>query len=575
MKAVILFAGICSLCLHLSPVSGSDPAKFRQGVVAADHAAASEAGAEMLRRGGNVVDAAVATSFALSVVRPASCGIGGGGYMVIWDEKSQKAIVIDYRERAPQWASPELYEGLEETTHAEAANVRGGLACGIPGTVAGLCYAAETYGSLPLPVLLEPALRLCEEGVEIDAHDVEVQKSTLDKFEQFPGYRQRYEPLLRLYLNQGRPWQKGDRFRSPQKLALERISRDGPRGFYAGPTAAELVSVVGQHGGRLQENDLNVSIPVERSALTGEFHGFRVITMPPPSSGGIALLECLGTLAAWEKREQRALDSLGHNSPDYVHVVTEAMKHAFADRAEYLGDTDYVDVPVARLLSAENAEQTAARIDLTKTMPPEHYGRFGAGDDSGTSHFSVVDQQGNAVACTETINLTFGSFVVLPESGVLLNNQMDDFAAQPGKPNAFGLIQSAANAVQPGKKPLSSMTPTILLRDGKATFACGGSGGPRIISATLQTVLNYSVFGRTPADAVAAPRFHHQWSPNEILVERTLSTSLTPLLEERGHVVKNSGGLAAVQAASRSIAGSEPELQGGSDPRKHGVPAGH
>ncbi len=551
------------------PVFGQD---FERGVVAADHVAASEAGAEMLRRGGNVVDAAVATSFALSVVRPASCGIGGGGFMVIWDAKEHRAIVIDYRERAPKWASREMYNGMGDTVDSESASIRGGLAPAIPGTVAGLCYAAETYGSLPLNVLLEPALRLCETGVPVDEHDLEVQASALKTVRKYPNYNKTYQSLVGMYLNNGKPWQIGDIFYSPQGPALRRIAANGASGFYDGETALELVRVVADHGGKIGLDDLKVRIPAERVAVQGGFRGAQIFTMPPPSSGGIALLQSLSILEEWEQKSGRRLESFGHNSPEYLHVFTESLKHAFADRAEFLGDSDFVDVPVQRLLDRKYAAETASRIDEGKTQKSSEYGRFFGQDDAGTSHFSVMDHLGNAVACTETINLTFGSFVVLPESGVLLNNQMDDFAAQPGQPNAFGLLQSEANAVAPGKKPLSSMTPTILVRNGKAVLACGGSGGPRIITATIQTVLNHEVFGMSPVDAVSARRIHHQWYPDELLTEREIDGDVDEKLRGRGHVVEKSGGLAAVQAVARNAGGAT--LSGGSDPRKHGRPAG-
>jgi gamma-glutamyltranspeptidase/glutathione hydrolase len=574
---------VCRLvCLNLisgvmligsSPRCAAQTAKssFEHGVVAADHAAASEAGARILRQGGNVVDAAVATSFALSVVRPASCGIGGGGFMVIWDAQKQQPVAIDYRERAPAAADSSLFGRPEESDLPEPRSVRGGLASGIPGHVAGLCYAAEQYGSLPLAALVQPAIDLCREGVEVDEHDMDVQVSTLAKLRKHSRYQERFALLLKLYLNDGTPWKKGDRFYSPQLKTLEIIAQLGPDGFYRGDVAGAMVATVASDGGVLTNEDLAGYSATVRQPLQASFHGRRLITMPPPSSGGVALLQTLQSLEAWENSSGNTLESLKHNSADYVHVVTEAMKHAFADRAEFLGDTDYVDVPIQRMLSPAYAKHVAARFDMQKTLSMEKYGRFTLSDDGGTSHFSVMDGQGNAVACTETINLTFGSFVVVPEFGILLNNQMDDFTANPGKPNAFGLIQSKANAVEPGKKPLSSMTPTIVVEDGQATYACGASGGPRIITATLQSLLNHLVFGMEPAAAVAAPRFHHQWSPEELLLERSLMSTTSTELAARGHKLQQASGLAATQAAGRA----DNLLLGGSDPRKHGHPAGH
>ncbi|MEY3457541.1 MAG: Gamma-glutamyltranspeptidase precursor [Planctomycetota bacterium] len=571
-RGVLLLASICVWAGAAATGVSMDPAEgYSRGVVAADHPAASEAGASILRRGGNVVDAAVATSFALSVVRPASCGIGGGGFMMIWRAAEREAVALDYRERAPAGAVSELYLPERSGDLPEPASVRGGLACGIPGTVAGLCFAAERYGSFPLRELLAPAIALCEQGVVIDAHDIEVQGQVLEKLRRIPGYEQRFSGLLKLYLNNGRPWRPGDRFYSPQGAVLKEIAERGSQGFYSGAVAESIVRTVRGEGGVLDVADLAGYEPTIRRPLTGSFHGREILTMPPPSSGGIALLQSLQSLEEWERQSGRTLNQLGHNSVPYVHTVTEVLKHAFADRAEFLGDADYVRVPVDRLLSRRYASHLAAQVQQDAVLEPARYGRFFLNDDGGTSHFSVLDSAGNAVACTETINLAFGSFVVVPEYGVLLNNEMDDFAADPGKPNAFGLLQSANNSIEPGKRPLSSMTPTIVVRDGRAVLAAGASGGPRIITATLQNVLNQLVFGMSPEEAVSAPRFHHQWSPNELLLEGALDAEVSSGLSRKGHELRRSGGLAASQSAAVSGAG----LMGGSDPRKHGKPAGH
>lgn len=567
------------IALTAASLPAQQEAVFQRSVVAADHPAASEAGASIMRQGGNAVDAAVATSFALAVVRPASCGVGGGGFMLIWNAEKQTAVSLDYRERAPAAATRDMYlkpaagvggNATATESEGEPGSVRGALAAGIPGTVAGLCHAAETYGSLPLNKLLEPAIRLCREGVEIDEHDLDVQRSTLQTLRKYPGYETRFALLLSQYLNHGKPWKKGDRFFSPLLPALELIAAHGADGFYAGEVAEAIQELMRADGGIITAQDLQSRVPAEREVLQAKFHGDTVLTMPPPSSGGLALIQTLQSLEHWEQLSSTSLKKLNHNSADYVHVVSEALKHAFADRAEFLGDTDFVDVPLKRLLSDSYARQTAARIDRSRTLPAEAYGRFFAGSDGGTSHFSVIDSVGNAVACTETINLTFGSFSVVPRYGIILNNQMDDFSARPGEPNAFGLMQSEANAVQPGKKPLSSMTPTIVVRDGKAVFSCGASGGPRIITATLQVLLNFELFEMTPRQAVSAARFHHQWYPHELLLERTLASELTGPLSGLGHQIRRSSSLAASQAVARTAVG----LNGGSDPRKHGSPAG-
>jgi gamma-glutamyltranspeptidase/glutathione hydrolase len=324
-------------------------------------------------------------------------------------------------------------------------------------------------------------------------------------------------------------------------------------------------------GGIITAKDLRSIAPKERQVLRGEFLGKQILAMPPPSSGGIALLEVLNVLSAWNKNHPADVGTLTHNQPLYLQLLTEAMKHAYADRAEYLGDTDFVKVPIRRLISREYAQELAGRISLKETKPLKSYGRTQPVKDAGTSHFSVMDAAGNAVACTETINTVFGSLFVEPKFGIVLNNEMDDFAAIPGEPNAFGLIQSEANAVEPGKKPLSSMTPTIVLHDGKAVLALGGSGGPRIISSTLQVLLNVMWFGKEPQEAVALPRIHHQWLPNVLYIEDPLLEKMQTPLEQRGHKIEKRNNLAVVQAILRTPQG----LKAASDPRKHGSPAGY
>ncbi len=560
----------CFLALSISPFRSPATAqeiRFQHAVVAADHPEASEAGAKILRQGGNVVDAAVATSFALSVVRPASCGIGGGGFMVIWDTNLQQSVAIDYRERAPQAVTTKMFE---DGSPDEPRSVRGGLAAGVPGNVAGLCYAAEKYGTLPIATLVQPAIDLCRNGVEIDVHDQDVQASTLEKLKKHKDYEVRFSLLRKLYLNDGQPWKKGDRFFSPQLSTLEAIAARGAAGFYKGEVAESMVKTVAAESGVMTLTDLGSYEPTPRETLTAQFQQRQIVSMPPPSSGGIALLQTLQSLEEWESQNGQSLRQLKHNSPEYVHTVTEALKHAFADRAEFLGDTDFVKVPVEKLLQRDYAKQIAQKIVPGKTLAMAEYGRFFLPSDGGTSHFSVMDIKGNAVACTETINLTFGSFVVVPEFGILLNNQMDDFTANPGKPNAFGLIQSPANAVEPSKRPLSSMTPTLVIENGKAVYACGASGGPRIITATLQSLLNRTVFEMSPATAVSAARFHHQWSPDELLLEPSLFRSIGPQLTAMGHTIQRSSALAASQSAAKE----SNDVRGGSDPRKHGQPAG-
>lgn len=550
-------------CLTLPSVGADDVP--RQAIVAADHELASAAGIEMLRAGGNVVDAAVATSFALAVVRPESCGLGGGGFLLLWDANRREGIALDYRERAPTAAGRDMFT---QPGVASAASRRGGLAVGVPGTVAGLCYALEHYGTLSRAQVLAPALRLARDGFPVDAAMRDGRTDVLKNLRDVAAPRDAFAPLFGLYLDR---MDRPERFSSPLVAVLERVADKGAAGFYEGPVAAAVVSAVREQGGVLTTDDLQRMEPVDRTPLTGTFADTTVVTMPPPSSGGVALLESLGILSAYEvEHPDRALRALGQNSPEYIHLVTEALKHAFADRARFLGDPDFVAVPVERLLSPDALQTLARQIDPIATHAPDVYGRHTLPDDAGTSHFSIIDAAGNAAACTETINTSYGSLVVAPEYGIVLNNQMDDFTSAPGQPNAFGLIQSEANAIAPGKKPLSSMTPTILVREGKAVYAVGASGGPRIISASLQVLLNLTQFGMPPQQAVSAPRFHHQWSPNELKLEPSFEPDVVTELEHRGHSVVRAEKLAAVQAAARTAAG----LRGGSDPRKGGAPRG-
>jgi gamma-glutamyltranspeptidase/glutathione hydrolase len=556
------------------PAAPTDEKVYEQAVVAADHPLASAAGLAILKAGGNVVDAAVATSFALTVLRPASCGLGGGGFMVIWNAKDQQATVIDYRERAPAAATHNMYAKLPGTDkQRQLASRQGPLAVAVPCTVAGLSYAVKEYGTLDLKTVMLPAIQLARRGVPINEHMRSVQKGMLARIKNGTLNPDEFKTLVDEYLNHGKPWKEDARFYSPQLKTLELIAEYGRDGFYQGAVAEAMVAACGKSaGGILTLEDLKATQPIIRKPLSTNFDGYQILTMPPPSSGGIAIIESFNIIKALEKQTlKHPFGKLKYHSPEEIHLLTEVMKHAFADRAEYLGDADFVPVPIDRLTSGSYASELARRIDPQQTKSIKEYGRYIPPQDGGTSHFSVMDAQGNAVACTETINLTFGSYVVIPKYGIVMNNEMDDFAAISGKPNAFGLIQGKANEIEPGKKPLSSMSPTIAVKDGKAVFSAGASGGPRIISSTLQVLLNMIVFGMTPTQAVDAPRIHHQWVPEDLLLEPELFGQAGEKLKRFGHSTKKSSGLAASQAVSRQPDG----LRGHSDPRKHGAAAGH
>ncbi len=562
-RVVVVIALVSAMAIPTKAVRSEDDV-YQHGAVAADHALASEVGVEILKQGGNVVDAAAAVGFALSVLRPASSGIGGGGFMLIWDAKEQRCIVLDYRERAPLRATAEMF-AVGQVENLPHSSVRGPLAAAVPGHVAGLCHAVEKFGRLPIVDVLAPAIRLARDGVPADTHYVNTLKSASKTWSKWPkDFRQKFSAFHGSYLRGSKPIKVGDTVTSPQLPALEQIAVHGAAGFYSGPVAESLLELNRHNGGLFTAEDFRDMQPVRREPLKLSYHGYDVLTMPPPSSGGIAMLT---TLQILEELDAKLPSS---SEAESAHRLTEAFKHAFADRAEFLGDADFAEVPVSKLISREHARELASRIDLKHTQPTKSYGRFAPVNDSGTTHFSVIDADGNAVACTETVNTEYGSWIVEPKFGILLNNEMDDFAAVPGQPNAFGLIQSSANAIAPRKKPLSSMTPTILVKDGKAVFALGAAGGPRIITATTQVLLNLIHRNQTPAAAVQAPRLHHQWLPDVLDLEPRLHRDLREPLTALGHKTQERNGNAVTQAVSRRPDG----LRAGSDARKGGRPAG-
>jgi gamma-glutamyltranspeptidase/glutathione hydrolase len=551
---------------------------YPNACVAADHYLASQAGAEILRAGGNAVDAAVATSFALSVVRPYSCGIGGGGFMVIYlrehpRHKGPIVATLNYRETAPAAVRPDIFEN-DPDPHAAT---HGGKAVCVPGTVAGLLEALEKYGTLDRRRVLAPAIRLAREGFTVDRHYVE---STHDDELVIPWLRndharqKRFDFLWNRFLRQGAV-REGDRIDIPeQAAALEQIAEQGRDAFYKGEIAHAIVAAVRADGGWITLDDLAACTPRWVQPLRATFRGREVITMPPPSSGGIVLAQVFTMLESRWSDFDRIVREKGHNSPEYIHFVAEAARHAFADRARYLADPDFAHVPLRTLLDRDRLTARAARIDPDHALPPETCGTGEIPpDDAGTSHFSVVDRWGNAVACTETMNLIFGSFVAVERFGFILNNEMDDFLTRTGRPNAFALSHADRNRPQPGKRPLSSMTPTIVLDDdGAVRLVVGGAGGPRIISATLQAALNALVWDMPADAALAAPRFHHQWEPDRLDLEPPLYDHMRIVaLTMRGHKLAARKSVGNVQIIRRVSDAYEAAC----DPRKGGKPAGY
>ncbi len=507
---------------------------------------------EILEQGGNAVDAAVATAFALGVVGPASSGLGGGGFMVIYTAKEKKAHALDFREKAPKAVRADLYN--RKGRLVPELSRRGALAVAVPGEVAGLTEALKRFGSLPLETVISPAIRYATEGFPVRPQLLKAIEQHLSTIRKLPNFS-------RLFLkSDGSMYKKRELIRQPELgETLKAIAREGSRVFYEGWIAQAIVGQLKKAGGILTFEDLKEYKPVWREPILGTYRDRTVITMPPPSSGGIALVQMLNVLEGYQLRQ------FSHNSTPYLHLLTEVMKHAFADRATYLGDPDFVEVPVKRLLSKKYASWIRNRISSDYTHPASYYGLASfKPKKGGTTHFGVLDGEGNAVSASLTINTRFGSKVLVRETGIILNNEMDDFSIRAGLPNVYGLIGGRANSIQPKKRPLSSMAPTIILQGDRPVLVVGASGGPRIISATLQAILNALDFGMPIKKAISSPRIHHQWKPNKLMVEGKISRKTRSSLARRGHSIKVRSSLGAVQA----ILVEKEKISGEADPRK-------
>jgi len=548
-KSRIVFTVI--ICFNLLGIADlSFAQRDASGLVVSDSLLATKAGMEILERGGNAVDAAIATAFALSVVDQASSGLGGGGFMVIYDAKERRAHALDFRETAPEAARKELY--VKDGKPVPSLSLTGGLAVAVPGEVAGLLAAFKRFGNLPLQVLMAPAISFATEGFPLEAalrFAIDRQQATMKKF----------PDLARVFLPKDQVPTESELIRQPELgESLKAIVSQGTEVFYQGWIAQAIVDAVKKEGGILTLDDLKNYKAVWREPLIGQYRKRTVIAMPPPSSGGVALLQMLNVL------DGHALKKLPHNEGTYLQLLAEVMKHAFADRAQYLGDPDFVKAPLVMLTSKDYAAWIRGRISPVKTQPPKFYGlvNFKA-EQGGTTHFSVVDRFGNAVACTQSVNTRFGSKVLVSKTGIVLNNTMDDFAIHPSG-NVYGLVGNEANALQPKKRPLSSMAPTILLQGERPEIVVGGAGGPRIISATLQTILNLIDFQMPVKEAVGSPRIHHQWMPDNLIVEADIPAEAKRSLERRGHNVRERGVVGVVQA----IMVKQGKASGAADPRK-------
>jgi gamma-glutamyltranspeptidase/glutathione hydrolase len=535
--------------------SGTPPVRARNGMVVSQDLVASQVGVEVLWDGGNAVDAAVATAFALAVTYPNAGNIGGGGFL-LHRAASGEAIAYDFREAAPAGATPIMF--LREGKYDEVVHHDSHLAVGVPGTVAGLHLAWKEKGKLPWKRLVEPAITLAREGFPITDGLARSLKSALPDLKKYPA-------SLAQFSRDGVAYEAGDLLKQPDLArTLERIAKKGPAGFYEGETAELIEKEMRAGGGLVTRADLEAYAPRKRDPLRGRYRGYEVLSMPPPSSGGVCLIQMLNVLEGYDLRAR------GFNSAAYVHVVAEAMRRAYADRARYLGDPDFNrDMPIARLVSKEYANELrdSIREDRASASSPDSF--TWPAESAATTHLSVVDADRNAVALTYTLEDNYGSKIVVPGAGFLLNNEMGDFNPAPGLTTADGLVGTEANLAAPAKRMLSSMTPTIVAKDGKLSMVLGSPGGRKIINAVLHTILNVIDFGMNAQESVLAPRFHHQWLPDRILFEKHgLSPDTVALLVGRGHKLSDAwpdDSPTSVQAIAFDAA--EDRLEGGVDRR--------
>jgi gamma-glutamyltranspeptidase/glutathione hydrolase len=534
------------------PVFGS------AGMVAAQNRLSAEAGAEILAAGGNAVDAAIATGFSLAVTLPRAGNLGGGGFMLIHDASKDENIAIDYREMAPQSATRDMY--LDENGDVDSTRSRfSHLAAGVPGTVSGFYVAHQKLGRLPWKRLLQPAISQAREGIVVTydlAQFLRMRQERLCRNEAACGY---------FYKPDGGTYEIGDLFiQSDLANTLELIAEEGPDAFYKGEVADLIVAEMERGGGLVDAASLAAYEPAIRSPVTGTYRGYDVVTMPPPSSGGIHVIQMLNIL------EHFPIAELGAGSADNIHLLTEVARLAFADRSKHLGDPDHYAVPVDWLISKAYGNELASSIDMQRARDSDDVapGVEQTYESEDTTHYSVMDSDGNVVSNTYTLNFSFGSGIAVPGAGFLLNNEMDDFAAKPGVMNAFGMLGGDANSVAAGKRPLSSMTPTIVFADGEPWFATGSPGGSRIITAVLQMIVNIVDHGMNIAEAANAPRMHHQWYPDVLNLEPGISPDTIGILRERGHEVRSAR---FSSGSTQTVAYKDGVFRGASDTRRPGA----
>lgn len=539
--------------------SGMDrihPVWAENGIVSAQEKIAAEIGRDILAKGGNAVDAGVAVAFALAVTLPRAGNLGGGGFMLVHDAKTGETHAIDYREMAPKGAHRDMF--LDENGDADSDKSRfTGAASGVPGTVAGMKLVLDKYGSMEWADVVAPAIELAEKGIIVTPDLADSLEGLKDRLTRYPSAAKIF------YKDGGELYKPGETLvQADLANTLKKIAAEGPDGFYKGEVADAIAKSVTDAGGAITPEDMTAYKAIERKPVSGTYRGYEVVSMPPPSSGGVHLVQILNTLEGYP------IGALGANSSETIHLMAEAMKYAYADRSEFLGDPDFVDVPVSELMSKKYAADTRAKISATFATPSAQIkpADLAPYESDQTTHFSIVDKDGNAVSNTYTINFSYGSGLVAEGTGVLMNNEMDDFSAKPGVPNGYGLIGGDANAVEAGKRPLSSMTPTIIKKDGQVWLVTGSPGGARIITTVLQVIMNMIDHGMNVAEASTAPRIHHQWLPEELRVEEGISLDTIRALQAKGHNVVLKEVMGSTQSVMR-----DPEsgaLLGASDPRR-------
>jgi gamma-glutamyltranspeptidase / glutathione hydrolase len=562
--ALIFAFGATAFAQERRSYSPSDLSAVRSipaehGMVVAQERIAAEVGADILRQGGNAVDAAVATGFALAVTYPRAGNIGGGGFMVIHSAERNEDVAIDYRETAPAATTRDMFLGPDGKPDTDKSR-NSALGVGVPGTVAGLALALEKYGSgrFTLAQILKPAIELARDGFAIADDTADTLPDMYRRMARWPNSAKAFSR------DDGTALREGDRLVQADLAAtLSAIAEQGPRGFYEGPVAERLAKAVRDAGGIMTADDLKSYEAVIRKPVLGNYRGYDIVSMPLPSSGGTVLLEALNILEGFPMADMK------QGSAPSLHLMIEAMKRAYADRARYLGDPAFVNAPANILIAKDYAAKQRASIDLARATPADALSVSLPREGSNTTHYSVVDSGGNAVSNTYTLNFSYGVGLVADGTGVLLNNELDDFTAAPGAANAFGLVGFEANLPGPGKRPLSSMSPTIVLKDGKPVLVTGSPGGSRIISAVLQVVVDVLDYKMDVATAVAAPRLHHQWMPDVVRVERGFPQETLDALKEKGHQVIEPLG----QTSANSIAVTPSGLLGAPDPRTRGAAA--